>query len=306
MNVKGFHVSLFFFYSFIFIVSPSTWAFDDNSTDHTRSLTEIRTICESGATVTDGVRAHFSCSGEDVYVNRHQSTLYKNGTPIANQNILDFKISRNGRVYYRTRDGGFLYDENGKLESNGEPVTLYLVATTGDVVYLNERGEIFKNGAPLKHGPSFLRIIKKMKSIDGKTKTLIVSPVVSRNGLAVFLDKGDNLYVDGKRMNPRTSRVTSFKINSTGDVYYVDKNNRLFRNTGQLFDGKFRVLDFQLSPAGEAAYLTKNPANNLFLENQVLSAGARRVVEFHFNSSGEVFYRDEDGGLWKNGRQISK
>ncbi len=283
------------------------FAFDDDSTDDTRSLLEIRTICGNGRTVLDTDLNKFSCAGDEVYLNQLESGLFKNGEEITHERVLDFKVSRGGAVYYLTEIGPYLHDEGGRLNSNGGTVVLFLVSSSGDVVYLNDRGDVFKNGREINRGPARVRIESVEISFLSERIDLILNPAVARNGKAIYINEGGQLFVDGDRINPLTSNnLLAFKINSTGDVYYLDDQNRLFRNKVRLFDGRFRVIEFQLSNVGEVAYLTDGISKNLYLEDHPLSAGATRVVSFRFNSRGEIVYQDALGRTWKNGRRLDR
>ncbi len=279
--------------------------FDDDSTDDTRSLLEIRTICDNGLTVLDTDLNKSSCAGDDVYLNQLESGLFKNGEEITHERILDFKVARNGAVYYLTEIGPYLYDEGGRLNSNGGTVILFLVSSSGDVVYLNDRGDVFKNGQELNRGSSRVLIESVEITFLKERSDLILNPAVSRNGKAIYINDGGQLYVEGERVNPLASNnILAFKINSTGDVYYLDDQNRLFRNKVRLYDGRFRVIEFQLSNIGEVAFLTDGISKNLYQEGRPLSAGASRVVSFRFNSRGEIVYQDALGRTWKNGSRI--
>lgn len=291
---------------FLPVMTAPALAFDDDSRDDTRSPVEIQTICASGRTVTDSADVKTSCEGDTVYVNRRNTGLFKNETRLNRQPILDFKVARDGRVYYRTKIGPYLYDEQGLLASHQGSVPLYLVSSSGDVVYLNSEGEIFKNGRELERDAGRVPLVLNKFRGDGRTVPLPLNPVVSPNGRAIYQNDTGFLYVDGERLNPKVTRVRRFLVNSTGDVYYLDDADRLYRNRKKLFDGRFRVIDVQLSPTGQVAYLTDQTANNLFFEDRVLSAGSRRVVSFSFNTAGEVLYQDSLGRLWMDGRQLTR
>ena len=76
-------------------------------------------------------------------------------------------------MYYRTRNGPFLSDESGKLNSLGGAVIIYLVPANGDVVYLNDQGIVFKNGKPLNQNQGrVLYQIREASSIGQKTFSL--------------------------------------------------------------------------------------------------------------------------------------
>ena len=290
----------------LLLVASPGFAFDDDSRDDTRSLVEIRTLCANGRQVTDSPDVKMSCAGDTVYVNRRNTGLFKNEVRLNHQPIRDFKVARDGRVYYRTEIGPYLYDENGPLGSNQGTVLLYLLSSLGDVVYLNSEGEIFKNGRELDRGAGRVPLVLSKVQIEGQTVALAKNPVVSTNGRAIYQNDTGFLYVDGDRQNIKVRHIRLLLVNSTGDVYYVDDGQRLFRNSEKLFDGRFTLLDVQLSPRGQVAYLTDQTANNLFFEDRVLGAGAHRVVSFNFNSAGEVIYQDSLGRLWEDGHQLTR
>ncbi len=279
-------------------------AFDDDSRDDTRSPEEVRTRCENGRTVTDSQEIKTSCAGDTVYTNRHNTGLFKNEARLNRQPIRDFKVARDGRVYYLSELGPYLYDENGPLNSHRAPVVVYLVASSGDVVYLNSAGEIFKNGAALESGAGRVPLAfeRDRSGRHGPPR----NPLVSANGRAIYRDDSGFLYVDGERLAEQVKRIRHLLVNTAGDVYFTDDAGRLYRNRERLFDGRFSLIDVQLSPTGEVAYLTDQTANNLFLGNRALGAGSRRVVSFSFTSDGDILYRDSLGRLWQDGRQITR
>jgi|GEM_PF-692156 len=290
----------------IFFLPQMASAFDDDSTDDTRSLLEIRTICHDGKTILDTDIHRSSCRGDDVYFNQLETGLFKNGAEVTHDKILDFKVARNGNLYYRTEFGPYLYNEKGQINSNGSAVILFLVSSSGDVVALTDQGDIFKNGIKLDRGAARVPVTFAKIKFLSKQITLIENPIVSRNGKVVYLNGAGHLYSDGKRINSTVSHVVALKLNSTGDVYFIDDNNRLYRNTHKLFGGRFNILEFQLTSKGQVVYLTDSISRNLFLEDKVLSSGSQKVVSFSFNSSGEIIYQDELGRLWKSGRRIGR
>ncbi|NIQ00853.1 MAG: hypothetical protein GWO19_10205, partial [Nitrospinaceae bacterium] len=137
---------------------PPAAPFDDDSTDDSRNLVQIRQVCANGRVVIDSEDHRASCRGDVAYRDPRQIGLFKNERRLTDQPVLDFKIARDGTVYYRTVTGPFLYDENGRLESHASPVRLYLVSSSGDVVYLNDRDDIFQNEKELNRGPAGIRI----------------------------------------------------------------------------------------------------------------------------------------------------
>lgn len=278
-----------------------TFAFNDDSTDHSLQPNTIRAYCDNGKTITDSDHVRFSCNGDEVYIDQIMHYLHKNGKQLSKQPVSDFKVSRNGKVYYRTQINNYIYDENGRLDSGADGVMLYLVASTGDVVYLNSGGQLFKNGNRLTHGPFSVPV----KEDNTLFQRIVRNPTVSKNGQAVYTNSNGDLFADSNQMNSPASKTQSFKLNSSGDVYFLDGDNRLFRNTTELYDGHFAIIDFQLNANGEVAYLTNSSVKNLFMEGRALNSGANRVVSFSFNSNGEIIYQDSSGRLWKEGTLIS-
>ena len=153
------------------IISP-VLAFNDDSRDDTRSAIS-NTLCENNQVLNDTPTLKSSCMGDIVYLQNHNAILIKNDKAISHFPVLDFKVSRNGKVYYRTRNSSFLSDESGKLNSLGGAVIIYLVSENGDVVYLNEQGIVFKNGKPLNQNQGrVLYQIREAPSIGQKTFSL--------------------------------------------------------------------------------------------------------------------------------------
>ena len=301
--MKFIHAITFLLHVLFFLPAVAP-AFDDDSTDDSRSLLEIRTICENGRSVIDTDINHASCRGDDVYLNQLRTALLKNGVEIIREDILDFKVSRNGNLYYRTKIGPYLYNEQGQMNSNGGIVVLFLVSSSGDVVYLNDRGDVFKNGTKLYGGAAKVSALFSDIEFLGKRVTLIDNPLVARNGKAIYINDDGHLYVDGDRISPNVSHIVAIKLNSDGDVYYIDDNNRIYRNKTKIFDGKFKILEFQITNKGQVAYFTNAISRNMFLDSQVLPSGSQQVVRFSFNSLGEIIYEDKLGRLWKNGQRI--
>ena len=62
---------------------------------------------------------------------------------------------------------------------------------------------------------------------------------------------------------------------------------------------------FKLNARGQTAYLTDGASKNLYFEDQNLSAGSHRVLDFSFTESGEVIYKDDKDRLWKMGQLTS-
>jgi len=292
---------------FCFLVpgAVSAVAFDDDSTDDSQPIGLVRTLCEDGRTLVDTGRVHFSCSGDEVYLDRIQPFLYKNEIQISAQPVLDFKISRNGKVFYRGLTGQYLFDENGMLESGASPVVVYLVSSSGDVVYLNENGQLYKNGIPLTPGTFTVPLVIAPYYIQGRRRDRVVNPAVSRGGHAVYLNNIQNLFIDDRQLNDQIFQVVDYKINSNGDVYILDQRDRLFRNDRKLYNGMFPVLEFALNVDGKVAFLIDLNFANLYFEGRRLSAGANRILSFHFNNRGDILYQDSRNRLWKNGVLIN-
>jgi len=289
----------------ISLLSPAL-AFNDDSTDHSQSLTAIREICANGRLIKDTANARFPCKGQPVFLGRRSTYLFRDETRISRNQVLDFKLSRDGMLFYRDRFTSRLYRLDKLLDSGSSGVALYLVSTSGDVVYLNQSGFIFKNGAKLRQGASRVTIKQRDLNFVGGARGVIINPAVSRDGKAVYINDRGALYVDGKRVSARTSKVRNFKMNAHGDVFILDTAGRLFFNGKKLVDGRSTVKDYQVSPTGKLAFLTDAIANNLVFNGKTLSAGGQRVTNFHFTADGEVIYEDGLGRIWKDDKIINK
>lgn len=291
-------------YPFLFLliyISP-VFAFDDDSRDDTRS-SSLNTFCENNQTLNDSPTLKSSCLGDIVNLQSRNAALLKNGKTISQLPVLDFKVSRNGKVYYRTQNGPFLSDESGKLASLGGAVIIYLVSAQGDIVYLNDQGIVFKNGKPLNQNQG--KVISQRK--ESSEEDVFFSPnlAVTKNGRAIYINDMGLLYVDQVPMSPHTARVLEFKVDSQGTVFYRDDLGRLFKDRNKLIRKPVRVKIFKLNVRGEIAYLTDGSARNLYFEERNLAAGSHRILEFSFTGTGEVIYKDDIGRLWKMGQLIS-
>ncbi|MCH8208653.1 MAG: hypothetical protein IIA62_06345 [Nitrospinae bacterium] len=280
-------------------------AFDDDSTDHSRSPFALREICENGRVVQDTKRIRFSCRGDPVYLGRKSPFIYKNEKQISAVLVLDFKVARDGKVFYRSLNSRHLYSEEGRLGSGASGVKLYLVSSAGDVVYLNEDGKIFKNGKRLNQGASRISIKKATLFFRRKSLELIINPAVSINGKAIYINDHGDLYADGNKISRPVNKVVGFKINSHGDIAYMDNSQRLFFNQRMLSDGRSAILDYQLSPTGELAFLTDARADNLNFRGKVQSSGSQPVINFRFTSEGDIIYEDAIGRLWRDGSLLN-
>jgi len=290
---------------FLLIFLSPALAFDDDSRDDTRSAI-LNTLCENGQVLNDTSALKSSCQGDVVYLRNQNAVLIKNEKTISRIPVLDFKVSRNGKVYYRTRNGPFLSDESGKLESLGGAVIIYLVSSQGDVVYLNDQGIIFKNGRPLNQNQGRVRYqIIEVPSI-GQKKSFAPNLAVTRNGRAIYINDMGLLYIDQVLMSPHTARVLKFKVDSQATVFYLDDLGRLFKNKIKVIQKRVRVKSFKLNSQGQVAYLTDGTSKNLYFEDRNLSAGSQRVLDFSFTGTGEVIYRDARRRLWKMGQLISQ
>ena len=210
------------------IISP-VLAFNDDSRDDTRSAIS-NTLCENNQILNDTPTLKSSCMGDIVYLQNHNAILVKNDKAISHFPVLDFKVSRNGKVYYRTRNNLFLSDESGKLNSLGGAVIIYLVSENGDVVYLNKQGIVFKNGKPLNQNQGrVLYQIREAPSIGQKT-FLAPHLAITRNGRAIYINDRGLLYVDQIPMSSHTAKVLAFKVDSQATVFYLDDLGRLFKN----------------------------------------------------------------------------
>jgi hypothetical protein len=285
-------------------ISP-VHSFDDDSRDDTRSAS-INSFCENKQVLNDTPTLKSSCQGDIVNLQRQNSTLVKNGKPISRSPVLDFKLSRNGKVYYRTRNGRFLYNESGRLKSLGGAVIIYLVSSNGDVVYLNNQGIVFKNGAPLNQNQSKVIFLIKDETFSNQAIFSAPSLAIARTGQAIYINDLGRIYVDNISMSSHTAKVLEFKTDSQATIFYLDDLGRLYKNSTRISHKPTKVKLFRLNSRGKVAFLTDGKAKNLYFEGRNLSAGAHRILDFNFTGTGEVIYRDDLGRIWKAGRLISK
>ena len=282
-------------------ISP-VLAFNDDSRDDTRSAIS-NTLCENNQVLNDTPTLKSSCQGDIVYLKNHNAILVKNDKAISHFPVLDFKVSRNGKVYHRTQNGPFLSDESGKLNSLGGTVIIYLVSENGDVVYLNDQGIIFKNGAPLNQNQG--KVIYQIRKTSGQKIFVAPNIAITRNGRAIYINDMGMLYVDQMPMSSHTAKVLEFKVDSQATVFYLDDLGRLFKNKIKILQKPVKVKTFKLNARGQIAYLTDGASKNLYFEDQNLSAVSHRVLGFSFTGSGEVIHKDDKDRLWKMGQLIS-
>lgn len=299
----------------IFFAS-SSYAYNDDSYDDTALWESVKGICPGGRVVKDTKYIRFSCAKDEVRLDPKSKRLYKNDIQLDGDDIRDFKVSRNGKVFYRDRNG-YLYDERGRLNIQGSRVILYLVSTGGDLVYLNQRGDLFKNGRRLTGNVTIHKTFKAVRFLNERRfrteRFFAINPAISRNGKAVYIESpklgsrpAGGLFVDGIQISPGNVLVTDFKLTARGEVYYRDTKRRLYLNGKQISDGRSAIAksdDYKLNNRGRLAYL--NERKELIFNGKVQPTGDRRVVSFHFNSKGDLLYKDSKGRRWKNGRLIN-
>jgi len=305
-------VKLFSLFMLIFFWSwnwPSVLlAFDDDSTVDLRFFDKGR--CKNGTNLNEDSRSsRFACDHTEAFVDS-RGYLYKNEKKISNNRVIDFKLSRGGKVFYRKQIdsqrvdkkkslvSAKLYSEKGLLYSGAGGVLLYLVSYDGDVVYLNENYEIFKNGKRLKAG-AFKVPILRSRGDRGRR----VSPKVSIRGTAIYINDRGDLYKEGVRLNPVSAKVKTFLIDLQDNVYYLDSEARLFKNRRKIYGGPHKVVVWKLRYGGGVGFLVDHSKDNLIFKGRKYSAGASRIVSFRFNRSGHLIYRDDRGRRWNNGRQ---
>ena len=273
-------------------------AFNDDSKLDLFFSDQTREVCENGKRVTgDSKRSRFSCKFEEAFVDS-RGYLFKNNKRVSNKEIIDFKLSRNGKLFYRLKYNSQLYGENGLLQSGTSNVLVYLVSSNGKVVYLNKGEEIFKDGKPLNSGLSKVPLIKKRRRV--------LSPAISSLGTAFYITEDKNLFKNGRKINPHSTHVQTFKLDHKDNVFYMDMSGRLYKNGKRIYGGPDRVLQVELGPKGQLAYLTDSKRNNLNFNSQNYSAGVNKIVDFWFDRQGDLVYRDGDGRRWKNGRQTGR
>jgi hypothetical protein len=307
---------LFLSVALIIFVSPS-FAYNDDSYNDTALWESVNGKCIGGRVVKDTKNVKFSCTRDEVRLDPKTKLLYKNKIQLRGNEIKDFKVSRNGKVFYRDQDN-FLYDERGKLTNLGSKVSLYLVSTSGDLVYLDQRGDMFKNGVKLSSNEVIHKKFLTVRFVNEQRlpseRRFSINPAVSRNGKAVYIDGPSlgpgplgSLYVDGIRISPGNIQVTDFKVTPDGEVVYRDSKDRLYLNRKPISNGDTYVRNFgnyKVNNFGHVAYL--DDSNALHFRGKIQPTDTRRVVSFYFNSNGDLFYKDTKGIRWKNGRVIKK
>ena len=289
---------------FVLTFAIPVTAFNDDSRDDTRSPL-LDTLCENAQVLNDSPTLKSSCKGDIVQLKSRNAVLIKNGRIISHNPVRDFKVSRNGKVYYRSQSGPFLSNESGRLNSLRTAVIIYLVSSQGDVVYLNDQGIVFKNGKPLNQNKGKVPFQIKKSSITGNPYYTTLNLTLSRNGRAVYINDMGQLYIDQEAMSQHTAKVKQFKIDSQASVFYLDDLGRLYKNKTRLSRKPVKVKNFKLNAQGEIAYLTDGTSNNLYFEKRKFSAGSHRILSFNFTGSGEVIYTDDKRRLWKMGLLIS-
>ena len=296
----------------IFLLSGSmpgaVLAFDDDSTIDLRFFDKRR--CKDGKNINeDSRRSRFACDFTEAFVDS-RNYLYKNDKRIGNEKVIDFKLSRGGKVFYRRQIdselsdertllvSAKLYDEKGLLYSGAGGVVLYLVSYGGDVIYLNENREIFKNGKLLKAGAFPVPILGSRGSRGSR-----ISPKVSFKGTAIYINDQGDLYKDGVQLNPISAKVATFQIDLKDNVYYLDTQDRLFKNHRMIYGGPHKVVEVVLRDGGGVGFLVDHSTGNLIFQGRKFSAGVSRIVDFRFNRAGDLIYRDAMGRRWNNGHQ---
>jgi hypothetical protein len=308
--------SLILSFALIIFTAPS-YAYNDDSYNDTALWESVNGKCIGGRVVKDTKYIKYSCTRDEVRLDPKTKLLYKNKIQLRGKDIKDFKVSRNGKVFYRDQDG-FLYDERGKLTNLGSKVSLYLVSTSGDLIYLDQRGDMFKNGVKLSSNEvihkkfATIRILNEQRLHN--QQSFSINPAVSRNGKAVYIDGPllgpgplGSLYVDGVQISPGNLLVTDFKVTPIGEVVYRDSQNRLYLNRKPISNGETYVRNadhYKVNNFGYVAYL--DDSKKLHFRGRVHPADTRQVVSFYFNNNGDLFYKDTKGTRWKNGRVIKK
>ena len=177
---------------------------------------------------------------------------------------------------------------------------------------------MFKNGVKLSSNEVIHKKISTVRFLNGQSlpnvRRFSINPAVSRNGKAVYIDGPSvgpgplgNLYVDGIQISPGNIRVTDFKVTPIGEVVYRDSRDRLYLNRKPISNGDTFVRNpdhYKVNNLGQVAYL--NESKELHFRGKVQPADTRQVLSFHFNSNGDLFYKDSKGTRWKNGRMIKK
>ena len=274
----------------------SALAFHNDSSYDAPNTSHLRWTCDDGRFLQDSsdrflhgttLRSR-SCNNDEAIIDR-RGYLYKNERQVDRWPVSDFKLSKNGKIYYRLKRDRKLYNEKGLLNSGTSSVVLYLVSASGNVVYINEEGEIFKDGNLLLAGTG--------KIIKGHRWPVTVSV----GGNAIYINNYKDIFIDGKMLNRATSKVSNFAVDLNSNVFFIDMAGRLFWNEKDLYSGPDRVQSIALGPKDEIAFLTSASRDNLHFKGLRFSAGVERIVDFEFTESGDLIYQDAVGKRWKNG-----
>lgn len=270
---------------------PLAFAFHNDSSYDAHGTRHLRWTCDDGRFLQDTSLRSRSCNGDEALLDR-RGYLYKNKKKMNRQPVLDFKLTKNGKIYYRLKKDRKLYSEKGLLNSGKSSVVLYLVSASDNVVYVNEESEIFKDGNLLLAGKG---------KISGGTR-LPVS--VSVSGNAVYINNHRDIFIDGKKLNRGSSKVSNYAVDLKSNIFFIDMAGRLFRNHRILYSGASRVQAIALGPRDEIAFLTSARTKNLHFKGLRYSAGVERIIDFEFNEGGDLIYQDTVGKRWKNGLLI--
>jgi hypothetical protein len=294
-KIFGILITFSIFPLLVFWISlpSSAFAFQNDSAYHAPTTRHLRWTCDDGRFLWDPPDSFIhgitlrnrSCSNDEAMVDR-RGYLYKNEKQISRWPVSDFKISKNGKIYYRLKRDRKLYSEQGLLNSGLTRVVRYWVSASDNVVYINEDGEIFKDGNLLWAGAG---------------KILRWSVTVSVNGNAIYLNRDRDIFFDGEKLNRSTSRVSYFAVDINSNIFFVDRSGKLFRNNQDLYTGPDRVQSIALGPRGAIAFLTSARRDNLHFQGLRYSAGIERIIDFEFNRRSELIYLDAVGRRWNNG-----
>ena len=289
----------------LFFMAPIlAFAFDDDSTvDITRWVT-ILSACDPTGRTQSGDRSSFkmSCQGDIVLLDDH-GKLKKNGRVIFDRRPSDFKVARNGTVYFRYR--GRLYKERDELSSGAGSVVQYFVASNGAVVYVTSTGDVYRDGEKLAHGSSKVNPnSRQVLSLLNPNPRQVRNVVVTRQGDAVYKNQGGDLFKNERKLNPITQEVSSFILDEDGNVYWISMDRRLFENDREIQLGIEKVVRIGLGDDHQLIILTTGDRDNLFLGDHRLTAGGSKIIDFHITPSGKAIYTDSHGRHWDDGSRV--
>ncbi len=292
---------LFGYLILYFCLAPACYSFDDDSKVDVTVWNQGLDYCQDGRATQDTQLSKLSCNDDEVFIGRN-GNLIKNETAIFRRTPESFKVSRDGTVFLLF--SGKLYREGQVLQSGAGNVVYYMVSTNNRVLYLNDLGDVYRDGKKLDHGAYRVR---PLKGLFNK----IENPAIGISGDAVYVNENGDIFKNGTRLNPTASRASVLKysardrkfflLDKSGNVYWVSKSGNLFQNSTRVHSGVDPVRRMALDDQGKLLYLTDGNRDNLYYDGVKLNSGGAQVTDFQVLRNGSIIYKDSNGRRWKDG-----